>query len=77
MELVHPANVLVSDLTGQLDFVAEAVNGFIVDGDIRVKNLESDFFADLLVLGPVDDDHPARAQLLDQLEPACEKFPLA
>jgi len=38
VELVHPADVLVGDPAGELDLIAEAVNGFFVDGDIRVES---------------------------------------
>ena len=76
VELVHPADVLVGDPAGQLDLVPEAVNRLLVEGDIGVENLEGDLLADFLIVGAVDDAHPAGAQLLDELEPPGEQLPL-
>ena len=74
VELVHPADVLVGDPAGQLDLVPEPIDRLLVEGDIRMKDLEGDLLADFLVVGPVDDAHAAGAQLLDELEPPGEQI---
>ena len=77
VELVHPADVLVGYPAGQLDLVPEPVDGLLVDGNIRMKNLKGDLLADFLIVGAVDDAHPAGAQFLDELEPPGEQLPFA
>ena len=77
VELVHPADVFVSDPSGQLDLVPEPVDGLLVEGDIRVKDFEGDLFANFLIVGAIDDAHAAGAELLDQFEPPGEKLALA
>ena len=77
VELVHPADILVGDPAGQLDLVPEAVNGLLIDRDIRMEDLEGDLLADLFIVGAINDAHPAGAELLDQLEPPGEQLPFA
>ena len=76
VELVHPADVLVADPPGQLDFVPEALDRLLVEGDIGVEELEGDLLAHLLIERAVDDAHPAGTELFDQLKPPGEELPL-
>ncbi len=71
-DVVHPADVPVGDLAGQLDLVAEALDDLEVGGDLRLEELEGDDLADLAVVGLVDGAHTALADLLDDLEAAGE-----
>ena len=48
-----------------------------IEGDIGMQDLEGDLFANLFIVCPVYDPHPAGAQLLDQLEPSGEQLPFA
>jgi hypothetical protein len=71
-EVVHPADVAVSDLAGQLDLVAEALDDLEVRGDLRLEELEGHDLADLVVVGLIDGPHAALTDLLDDLEAAGE-----
>ena len=72
-EIVHPADVAVGDLPGQLDLVAEALDDVRVRGDLGFQQLEGDDLADLGVIGLVDGPHAALPDLLDDLEAAGER----
>ena len=72
-DVVHPADVPVGDLAGQLDLVSEALDDLEVRGDLGLEELEGDDLADLAVVGLVDHAHAALADLLDDLEAAGER----
>ena len=77
MELVHAADIPVADLPGQFDLVPEAVDSRLVEGNLRMENLEGDLLADFLVVSAIDDAHAPGAQLFDQFKPPGEELPLA
>ena len=75
VEIVHAADVLMPDLAGDLELVAEALGRPLVGGDLGLDELEGDFLVELGVVGPVDLAHPPGAELLDDLVATGEQRP--
>jgi hypothetical protein len=71
-EVVHPADVLVRDLPGRPELVAEPLDRLAVGGDLGVEELQGDLFVDLFVEDLVDPAHPAFAQFLEHIIAAGE-----
>ena len=67
MEVVHPADVLMADLAGDLDLILEPLDCPFVGADLRTYQFESDLFLEFLVEGAVDAAHASGTQLLDNL----------
>ncbi len=64
-QVVHPADAGMGDPAGELEFVPKTLDGFFVEADFRLQELEGDVFLDLAVIGPVNAAHAAPADLLD------------
>ena len=58
-ELVHFSHVPVGDLPGELELVAESLDGLCVGRNLRFDQLKRHFFIDLLVEDPIDLSHAA------------------
>ena len=67
MEVVQPADILVTDAAGQLELVFEALDGRCVGNDFGPEDLEGHFLVDLQVQDLIDGAHSARPQLVDDL----------
>ena len=72
-QVVHPADVPVGDLPGDLELVLETLDGLVVDADLRPDELQGQDLADLAVVGLEDLAHPPLAERLDDLVAAGEE----
>jgi hypothetical protein len=72
-QIVHPADIPVGDLAGQLELVPEAGDRLLIAGDIRSDDLDGDLFLDLYVEGFIDLAHAAMAELFNDLVAAGEQ----
>jgi hypothetical protein len=66
-QVKHLADVLMADLTGELQLVREALQGLPVQDGFGPEELQGDFLADLGVVDLVNPAHAARTELLDDL----------
>jgi hypothetical protein len=73
VDIMHPADILVSDAAGQPDLLPEPVERLRPEGQLGADELERDRLFQLIVVDLVDPAHPAAAELLDHFIPAGEK----
>jgi hypothetical protein len=66
-QLVHPADVLMADLAGELQLVAEPVDRFLIRSDFGLDDLQGDLFLKLEIKGSIELAHPPLAQFFDDL----------
>jgi len=66
-QVIHAADILVSDLAGKTEFVAEAVDGLLVAGNFGPEDLEGYFLVDLDVHHAVETAHASPSQFFDDL----------
>ena len=59
MEVVHPADILMADLTGRLDLVLEPLDDSLLSRDLGLDELESDFLFELRIVDPINPAHAA------------------
>jgi hypothetical protein len=67
MQIMHPANILVDDLAGKFQFIAEALDGLSICCNLGPDELESHLFFDLGVKDLIDFSHSPFSQLFDDL----------
>jgi len=66
-QVIHAAYILVDDLAGSGQFVAEALHGFFVGRDLRFDKLERYLLVGLFVQDFIDPSHAAFSQLFNDL----------
>jgi len=66
-QVIHAADILVSDLAGKTEFVAEAVDGLLIAGNFWPEDLEGYFLVDLGIHHAVETAHASPSQFFDDL----------
>ncbi len=70
IDIVHPANVLVGNFSGELQFVLETGDNFDIARDFGAEELQGDLFIDLCVDDSIDRAHAAAAEFFDHFKPS-------
>jgi hypothetical protein len=74
-QVVHSADILVDDLSGESQLVAKALDHLGIIRDIRTKQLECDLFLYSLVKNLIDSTHTTPPQFLKNIVSVGEDAP--
>jgi hypothetical protein len=72
-QMVHAANIFMTDLASELQFIAEPFDRPPIRRNLRLDEFEGDFLIELLVKDSIDASHAPLAQLSDNLVPPGEQ----
>ena len=79
IQVIHPTDVLMDDLTGEFQLVAETLEGLLIGGDFRFQELQGHDFLYLVIEDLEDFAHSSPAEFFNDLVPvrkegACRQF---